>query len=300
MNQPTGFVIATHLRPTYYYGRRHSYAYYPQAWTDAATGAAFAAGYYDENGRRYDSVTFEEDGRYKNVVCHCPYCDNESVLDLSAGDLEAQSLKCPHCGGNMEIKSELDTILSQGEEENVSSDPSGYTAAPAKKKKSRGYIWIAIALVIMALGIYRRLPRSQPAVEFSPIEYSEPQLDDVTITDPFPASEPEPLFTLGQPVYLEEQADGYHVVTDPLRAGKILEFDESADSYYDQDSDCWLWYNTDLYPAVWQYWYEGISSDFGDYGWMEHEDSGWYIQTGENEWIPLPGGYDSSRLWFIR
>ena len=70
VNQPTGFVAATRMRPTYYYGKRHSYAYYPEAWTDAETGVSFEKGYYDENGRRYDDVTFEENGRYKNVVCH--------------------------------------------------------------------------------------------------------------------------------------------------------------------------------------------------------------------------------------
>ena len=74
MNQPTGFVSATHRRPVYYYGRKHSYAYYPEDWTDAETGASYQKGYYDENGQRYENVAFEENGKYKSVVCGCPYC----------------------------------------------------------------------------------------------------------------------------------------------------------------------------------------------------------------------------------
>ena len=80
---------------------------------------------------------------------------------------------------------------------------------------------------------------------------------------------------------------------------KRLVWDSDADSYYDADSTCWIWYNTDVSPAIWQYWYEGISSDFGDYGWMEHDSAGWYIEQSENKWIELPGRYDTSALWYI-
>ena len=45
--------------------------------------------------------------------------------------------------------------------------------------------------------------------------------------------------------------------------------------------------------------YEGISSDYGDYGWMEHDSEGWWIEASEGNWIPLPSSYDSSGLWYI-
>lgn len=80
-----------------------------------------------------------------------------------------------------------------------------------------------------------------------------------------------------------------------------LSWMEEYESYYDPVSDCYVWYNTDVEPAVWQYWYEGISSDFGDYGWMEYElnEDQWYIEARSNYWIRLPENYDASNLWYI-
>ena len=68
---------------------------------------------------------------------------------------------------------------------------------------------------------------------------------------------------------------------------------------FDEDSDCWLWYTTEVDPPVWQYWVEGISSDFGDYGWMEHDEDGWWIEASNGNWIELPDRYDADGLWYI-
>jgi hypothetical protein len=68
------------LRPRYYYGRRHDYVYYPESWVDESSGRSYAKGYYDENGQYYENVAFEKDGKYENVVCHCPYCDRDTIL----------------------------------------------------------------------------------------------------------------------------------------------------------------------------------------------------------------------------
>ncbi|MBR4655079.1 MAG: hypothetical protein IKO68_00530 [Oscillospiraceae bacterium] len=291
VNQPTGFVTATHQRPIYYYGRRHSYAYYPLAWVDVKTGTSYQQGYYDENGQRYDSVTFEENGNYKNVVCHCPYCDSETVMDLSAGEVEDHSLKCPNCGGTMEIRSELDSILSEdaAREESAAASQASYDPE-IKRKKSRGYFWIIVAMVIMILGISRSMRRHQA-------QTVSPDIPGIQIIENTGASGQEA--ALYAPVYLEKQADGsYHVVTDVVRADKVLYFDADADSYYDEDTDCWLWKNTDMDPAVWQYWYEDISSDY-ESGWMEHDDDGWHIETTDGKWVSLPAKYNSDRLWYI-
>ncbi|MCR5478119.1 MAG: hypothetical protein K6E92_10960 [Lachnospiraceae bacterium] len=72
-----------------------------------------------------------------------------------------------------------------------------------------------------------------------------------------------------------------------------------GENYYDPETDCWFWYNEDLSPGQWQYWYEGISSDYGDYGWMEYDDAEgkWYIEISDGQWIALPDRYDTSGLW---
>ena len=288
VNQPTGFVSATHRRPVYYYGRKHSYAYYPEDWTDAETGASYQKGYYDENGQRYENVAFEEDGKYKSVVCGCPYCGLDTILDLGADAAAGHSLRCPNCGGPMEICSELDTILSEVPENThvYDSEESLKNAFPQKRKKTR--LWpfvLALMLVFSAVNRVRARLRPEPVQQLPTTVSSGSTLS---------------LAPFGDHLYLEKQEDGsYHVVTDVLRADKLLDYERDSDNYYDEASDCWLWYNREVEPAVWQYWYEGVSSDFGDYGWMEHADDGWHIEASEGNWIPLPEKYDASGLWYI-
>ena len=288
VNQPTGFVSATHRRPVYYYGRKHSYAYYPEDWTDAETGASYQKGYYDENGQRYENVAFEENGKYKSVVCGCPYCGLDTILDLGADAAAGHSLKCPNCGGPMEIRSELDTILSEVPENThvYDSEESLKNAFPQKRKKTR--LWpfvLALMLVFSAVNRVRARLRPEPVQQLPTTVSSGSTLS---------------LAPFGDHLYLEKQEDGsYHVVTDVLRADKLLDYERDSDNYYDEASDCWLWYNREVEPAVWQYWYEGVSSDFGDYGWMEHADDGWHIEASEGNWIPLPEKYDASGLWYI-
>lgn len=80
---------------------------------------------------------------------------------------------------------------------------------------------------------------------------------------------------------------------------RSVDWSDDYNSYYDQPTDCYFYYNEDITPADWHYWYEGISSDYGDYGWMEwdEKENGWYINTNDDDWEPLPAKYDSARLW---
>ena len=103
----------------------------------------------------------------------------------------------------------------------------------------------------------------------------------------------------GSTIILEQAGPDSYSISSAKTGDKKLVWDAGADSYYDADTDCWLWYNTDVEPAVWQYWYEGISSDFDESGWMEHDADGWYIEAYEGDWIALPTQYDTSGLWYI-
>ena len=282
-NQPVGFLISQTLRPTTYYGRRHDYVYYPESWTDTASGTHYEKGYYDENGKYYDSVAFQKNGRYENVVCHCPYCDNKTLLNLNNTAGATESLQCPNCGAPMEILSELDEITGQpAENTHVYQSEESLKNAFGKPKKKRGLglpIAVILAVVLLVSRAARSLTQSVQPAPYQQLQLTEQQTESL---------------------YLERQADGsYHRVTDPLRADRILIYDAYEDSYYDEDSDCWLWYNTEVDPPVWQYWAEGISSDFGDYGWMEHDEDGWWIEASNGNWIQLPAKYDTSGLWYI-
>ena len=59
-----------------------------------------------------------------------------------------------------------------------------------------------------------------------------------------------------------------------------------GEDWYDSQTEWWFYYNDSVSPYQWQYWYEGISSDYGDYGWMEYDYSknAWFIETGKGKW----------------
>ena len=82
--------------------------------------------------------------------------------------------------------------------------------------------------------------------------------------------------------------------------GRACKWSDSDESFYDPETDCYFWYNTDIEPPQWQYWYEGVSSDYGDYGWMEYDigESQWYIEESDANWIKLPDSYDRSEMWY--
>lgn len=74
-----------------------------------------------------------------------------------------------------------------------------------------------------------------------------------------------------------------------------------GEDWYDSQTKCWFYYNDTVSPYQWQYWYEGISSDYGDYGWMEYDmdEGAWYIETANDNWVHLPVSYDTADLWHM-
>lgn len=82
---------------------------------------------------------------------------------------------------------------------------------------------------------------------------------------------------------------------------RTCEWNDEFDCYYDPVTDCYFWYNDTTKTHTWQYWYEGISSDYGDYGWMEWDstEQQWYIEVSDGEWTELPAEYDRSYLWHV-
>jgi hypothetical protein len=98
--------------------------------------------------------------------------------------------------------------------------------------------------------------------------------------------------------YVQEVADD-SIYIDVL--GRECYWDDEYECYYDEETDCYFVYADEVNPPEWQYWYEGISSDYGDYGWMSyHYDEGlWYIETSSGNWEVLPDRYDTSDLWHV-
>ena len=251
------------------------------AWIDSATGQSYESGYYDENGRRYDNVAYAKDGQYENVICHCPFCDHESILTLSATEPTDKSLACPNCGGTMEIRSALDDYLEPGYDD-VSRSGGSYKKRHTGRNVLIGFIVAILALI--GLGAYSGRFLQEETT------YEDPYYED---TVPGTGDSYDSVITLTR------TGDNSYQISDGGSEDKTLVWDDEADSYYDEESDCWVWLNTDVEPAVWQYWYEGVSSDFEASGWMEHYEDGWFIEADIDDWIALPEQYDSGSLWYI-
>lgn len=291
MNQPIGFLLYSTLKPKYYYGKQHDYVYYPESWTDQGSGTTYEKGYYDENGQYYADVSFTKNGKYENVVCNCPYCGQDTILNLTADDIAAHHLQCPHCGGPMTIKSELDEYLQQPTENThvYNSEESLRQFTETRKKKKRRKWWI-IGLVLLILYAIGSASEDSYDNNYDQNQTVQQYTDDSDLSSGY-----------GSEIHLRSNGQNSYRYTDSADQSydKRLVWDSDADSYYDAASECWLWYNTDVEPAIWQYWYEGISSDYGDCGWMEHDSSGWYIEESQDNWIQLPGKYDTGKLWYI-
>ena len=288
VNQPTGYVSSggSGLRPRTIYGRRHDYVYYPTPWVDTSTGTRFEKGYYDENGKRYEDVAFRgKDGMYRNVLCHCAYCGQDALMDLNAGDVGVKQLQCPSCGAPLEIRSLLD------DEQQLGSFTYGQDASsPAQPRKRRRGCLISVIvtiLVLVALEIYGAyLLRNEPS--------PDPSQQLLSISDSYyDYNQDDPLLLVQTGEQSFRPAESGETVS------RTLFWDAESESFYDPETECWLWYNIDMDPPVWQYWVEGISSDYGDYGWMEHDDTGWYIEVSYGNWIEVPASYDTSSLWYI-
>ena len=279
VNQPRGFCGSGYVNS--YKCRKHEYNFYPADWTDIETGTVYKKGYYDENGDHYETLILKHNQKYENVPLRCEYCGTTCVRDLTD---DSQTMACENCGANMIIEAVLDEPDREIPDYGISS------------AKMKG---LSIALVITAitfilsfaamsfLGTFFRLSRAyRENYTYTPVETVESASKPVSNTDIF-----------GSTLYLKNGADGYSL-SDSGDYDKVLYWDYSYESYYDKDTDCYVWYNTDVSPNLWQYWYEDISSDFGDYGWMEYEDGQWYVEYDDGEWTQLDNGkYDQSVLW---
>ena len=252
----------------------------------------YEKGYYDENGTRYDDVAFNKNGQYENVLCHCPYCGQDTVMNLNAKDVESRDLKCPSCGAPLEIRSQLDDYMQTDVDTRSNPQYQGeqpsemWQNTPPTRNRHGCLLWFVVIFIasIILYFIGNNLPdNDRPSDSYS---YTSQQ----TYTDP---EEQDVLYLV------RTSGNGYRFSDSEGDADKKLAWDEDAESFYDPDSDCWIWQNTDVEPPVWQYWYEGISSDYGDYGWMEHDADGWFIEASYDNWIGLPAEYDTSNLWYI-
>ena len=265
-NQPQGYRYYDNRPPRVIRTYNHVYWYYPMGWNSG--GRYYNRGFYDEDGVYYDSILAE-----------CPNCGTTVTLSL---DQASDYFYCPNCGTQMDIVGS-----STGVKRNTTrSSGSGFL-----KVLAGGFI--AIMLLVSGVNLVRWISsRTQQQTTPTP---------ETIIVDDWGSTEVETDNTaiFGQQLYLSRNGDGSYTISNKDSYDVIAEWSSYDEAYHDEKTDMWFWYNNYVEPGVWQYWYDDISYDFGDYGWMEYEDGIWWIERDYGDWIQVPSNYDTSVLWHI-
>lgn len=280
-NQPLGYDKGY---ATEHYAEKHNYIYYPYGWKH--NDITYQRGYYDEEGNYYDRVVFERNGVYHNLICNCEYCGSAIKMDWQTGE----TLKCPNCGGSVAVETAYDTYTE---------DPD-YTAYEAEKEKARKasaanaeaksskrtYIILIIAVIgFVVFLITSFIMFASASITDTRTEKLNSGISNVEIW--------------GRTVYLKSQGNGsYSISGTASDYDKKLTWDYGENSYYEKNSQCFLWYNTDVAPNLWQYYYVGVSTNYPEgCGWLEYEPTGWYVETSNGKWETYTG--DTSSFWHI-
>ena len=265
-NQPSGY---TGSGTKHHYGRVHDYVYYPTSWVDTATGISYKKGYYDEEGTHYDYVAFKKNEAYETMLT-CDYCGTEIKAKWTTG----VTPQCPNCGANLQ-EVVMHTAMDEEVPESSYYSDSGRTYSRMKKP-------LIIIIIVFFLAPFANSLLLIPLQAFSHVLRKTHKETENTNRTAVTTTVQE-----NDEIYIDE-------------IGRTCYWDAESESYYDSTTDCYFWYNTELDPPQWQYWYEGISSDYGDYGWMEYdaEEGKWYIEESADNWIVLPDSYDTSHLWY--
>ncbi len=265
-SQPYGWNDAVNGAVGHYYCANHDYDYYPQAWT-APDGQYFEEGYYDENGRHYNNMVMAGG----TTMLKCAYCGNRMVYKWKEGELPV----CDKCGAQfqIDITDKEKTPYGAG---TVSTGSAGCTRDRGFKQVWRNIHPIGKIAVITFIGCLALPFLAVIAAMFLVItqRIGMTRGTDVETT------------SVKNSIYVEE-------------IGRTCYLD--GEDWYDSETECWFYYNDEVSPYQWQYWYEGISSDYGDYGWMEYDmgEGAWYIEADNGNWVHLPDSYDTSNLWHM-
>ena len=306
-NQPLGYTGTK--SPRVYRCKNHDYVHYDHPWTDESTGQEYRAGYYDEDGNFYEDIVFSDHGKILDTataVCRCDYCRMEDSRVWA--DREKP---CTHCGGTMTVISQTDELESAPTFWNPGTNRVTEREKPINKKLILILVLVFLAPCILSTvfatigAIFRAITGGyDDEIDYYTKEAQEAAQDYNEQTSGFKLPD------LGDTVYLFGDNGEYTITTqEDFKANhdsgsyKKLVLDSDG-NYYDKETDGYAWLNTDIDPPQFQYWFEGISSEYGDYGWMEYDEDEdkWYIEVSENNWQPMDSAvYEKNmkRLWHI-
>ena len=287
--QPTGYNINVNPAPRYFHCTHHTYVFYPTSWIDTASGTEYRSGYYDENGTYYKELN-NNNNFSDGLLLQCPYCETSKVVKWSEAE-GTIDMTCPNCSAQMEIKSSVDKLISESDSEDIAVD---YTRNQSSSPAFSNFIRILIIIVVL-FSIWSFMRRF-----IQPTSYqSQPYYDNPTTYNNDYYNIPSNPEIFGETIRVKKDINQGLKISNSGSYDYTLVWDDYEESYYCEELDEWFWYNNYVEPAVWQYWKESISSDYGDYGWMEHDSEGWWIEVSENNWGKVPNYYDTSKLAYI-
>lgn len=323
-NQP-GKLVQSSATSSLIRSKTHDYIYCPEDWSEEYNTKRYQKGYYDERGKHYDLVVIKHNN-YSETNVTCDFCGEQSRLTWKNGEEPV----CPKCGASFAdlikkatVEEELkpvekiitvpynykeESVLNKKTEKKYIDDSflTGGKESLPKYTDHSGVIGACVgiaAVVIFIIGFIAvkhkedkkyELPRTLSSQEIA--DY-EAYLRDKETADPTPTPVPGYYKKFFPDEYFQDE---YYVA----ELGRSCPYDKS-DNYYDAATNCYFWLNKDVDPPIWQYWFEGISSDYGTYGWMEYdyEKQKWYIEVNDGIWIELADKYveqyGKSRLWHM-
>ena len=262
-----------------FYGNRHQYRYYPTSFI--LNGINYSAGYYDEEGTHYSNLEMQDEKGNTVKYLTCEYCGCQAEYKPEDGAIP----NCAHCGAPLKIEN----IEKDSAYQNLSSSDSR-TDGGTNSKGNKIVRWIIILFVV-----YFILKIAFAVLLSTDDDYSGSTGGDASYYTSY-STAADQQYT-GEILYLKRSGTAF-VFSDINDYDKELVWDSSADSYYDESGNCWLWYNRDVSPSIWQYWFEGVSSAYGSSGWMEYENGNWYIEVSSGHWEQYNGNV--SQLWHIK
>ena len=282
--------------PRYYTSTHHHYVYIPSSWIDDY-GHEWQAGYYNEEGTYAKNLNkTDADSPFESsVLCTCEYCGHSAVYN--AEKMDTINLTCPNCGATMVVSSFQDKISETTNDNYTYQEEERIERQRKRSNSMRLFFIVALVVVFFPIFFNRLHSLTSHYQNYTQPQYTEDYHQQSTNNQQQYASNPD---IFGNTIYLAKNSNGnYSITSNQSEAKYVLKYDQYEDSYYCPELDEWFWHNTDVVPSVWQYWTESISGDYGDYGWMEHDSDGWWIEASSGNWIMVPTYYDTSKLIYI-
>ena len=270
----------------HHHRKNHDYFFCPAMWIDSSTGQQCKSGYYDENGSRYDALAdFDANTNeyYTADAFQCEYCGSQVRTRWQMG----AAPQCPNCGAALQkiAYDEPDNIikiLPDGTQEWIENGYR-YRVSPNGSYSKVLVNWKPIVIFLVAFFVVPFiLMIGGMGIHVMQTANGNAKSPNIVVEES--AKEHEPIYV------------------DSL--GREIKWDYESGNYYDASTDCYVYRNFVDGNWVWQYWYEGISSDYSS-GWMEWDKDDttgeykWFIETTDGNWIELPEKYLSDRLWHM-